>query len=94
MEHESRKITSEKFTITLPKDWREVLQLSPGDEIVPFYREDSPLVIIPSNRPLSEFEHLLVEMLVDGPTVQRAQDLIGRLESAKTFLESAVLAVA
>lgn len=94
MEREARKITSKKFTITLPKDWREVLQLEPGDEVVPYYLEDSPLVIIPSNRPLSEFEKVLVEMLVYGPTAQRARDLMERLESAKVFLESSILAVA
>lgn len=94
MERETRKITSEKFTITLPKDWREILQLSPGDEIIPYYREDSPLVIIPSTRPLSEFEKVLVEMLVNGPTVQSAKDLIERLDTARTFLESSILAVA
>ena len=93
MQRDTRKVTSDKFTITLPADWREVLNINPGDDIVPYYLEDSPLVIIPKTRPLSEFEEQLVELLVEGPTASRAKALIDRLEVAKTFLESTILAV-
>jgi len=92
MRRNTRKVTSDKFTITLPQDWREILFIQQGDEIVPYYSSGSPLVIVPKNRPLSEFEEELVDMLTEGPTPERAKMLIDRLEVAKRFLESTILA--
>jgi len=94
MERDPRKVTSDKYTMTLPKEWREILNIQPGDLLKPHFVDGSPLVLIPLNRPLSEFEGVLTELLIYGPTPEKARDLIDRLEKAKHFLESAAVAVA
>ena len=93
MERDPRKVTSDKYTMTLPKEWREILNIQPGDLLKPHFVDGSPLVLIPLNRPLSEFEGVLTELLIYGPTPEKARDLIDRLEKAKHFLESAAVAV-
>lgn len=61
---EPRKITSDKFTITLPKDWRDSLNLTPKDALIPFYQDGSPLVLVPQGMILDKLESRLVDLLV------------------------------
>uniref|UniRef100_A0A6M3M5U7 Putative antitoxin family protein n=2 Tax=viral metagenome TaxID=1070528 RepID=A0A6M3M5U7_9ZZZZ len=94
MERDPRKVTSDKYTMTLPKEWREILNIQPGDLLKPHFVDGSPLILIPMNRPLSDLESVLTELLIYGPTPEKTRNLIDRLERAKHFLESAAVAVA
>jgi hypothetical protein len=67
---EDRKITSDKFTITIPKDWRDSHGLTPKMALSPFYQEGSPLVLIPSDMELDDLETQLVTLLVKYKSIK------------------------
>lgn len=69
-----RKITGDKFTITLPKDWRDSHGLSPGQSLTPFYGEGTPLVFIPKELELSEAEVKIIEVLTKYRTSIEAKE--------------------
>ena len=90
MKHDSRKITSDKFTVTLPKGWRDSHNLCQGDTVIPYYSEGTPLTLLPESYELSELETVLLELLVLGPSPDSGRKLIERLEKAKVYLEGAL----
>ena len=67
---EDRKITSDKFTITIPKDWRDSHGLTPKMALSPFYQEGSPLVLIPNTMELDQLEVQLITLLVKYKSIK------------------------
>jgi len=92
IEHDGRKITSEKFTITIPKSWRDSFNLSPGDILTPYYTDGSPLIFLPSGTEPTQLQEVLMDLLIIGPTPEAGRKLIERLEKAKEYLEAAGVA--
>lgn len=72
---EDRKITSDKFTITLPKDWRDVHGLTPKMALTPFYSDGSPLILIPKGMPLDDLEIKLITLIINYRGVKDTQKL-------------------
>lgn len=72
---EDRKITSDKFTITIPKDWRDSHHLTPKMALTPFYREGSPLVLIPNDVVLDTLEVQLITLLVNYKNIKDSQKI-------------------
>jgi len=68
-----RKITSDKFVVTLPKDWRDSLGLTPQDELIPHYMDGSPLILSPVNMVLDSLETQLITLLVNYRSVKEAK---------------------
>jgi len=76
---EDRKITSDKFTITIPKDWRDSHGLTPKRSLSPFYQEGSPLVLIPSGMELDTLEVQLITLLVKYKSIKESHQLAKEL---------------
>ena len=72
---EDRKITSDKFTITIPKEWRDSHGLTPKNALTPFFQEGSPLVLIPSGTDLDTLEEKLITLLVKYKSIKETQAL-------------------
>jgi len=77
---EPRKITSNKFVVTLPKDWRDSLGLTPQDELIPHYQDGSPLILTPSKMKLDPLESQLITLLVSYRSVKEARDVADTLQ--------------
>ena len=75
-----RKITGAKFTITLPKPWRDSHDLQPGMFLTPFFESGSPLILIPKGVELSAVELKMIEFLTKYPTMKEAQEVGTALE--------------
>lgn len=80
---DDRKITGDKYVITLPQAWRQVHGLTPNDHVTTMFREDesSPMVIIPKGAVLDELSMGLIVALIDGPSASEARELSLRLSS-------------
>ena len=86
---DSRKITGEKFTMTLPVGWRrekltkgddgEMRELRPGDYLDAHYEEGSALILIPKEGSTSEVEKTLIELLIKYPMVEKNNALANQL---------------
>lgn len=76
---EDRKITSDKFTITLPKDWRDLHGLTPKMALTPFYSDRSPLVLIPKGMSLDGLEVQLITLLINYRGIKDTQKLAEEL---------------
>ena len=89
---EDRKITSDKFTITLPKDWRDSLGLTPKKALTPYYREGSPLVLIPSGTELDALEVQLITLLVKYRRMKGSKQLAEDLGNVVNLLNEGLFA--
>lgn len=76
---EDRKITSDKFTITLPKEWRDPHGLTPKMTLTPFYSDGSPLVLIPKEMTLDALEVKLITLLINYRGIKDIQKLAEEL---------------
>ena len=76
---EDRKITSDKFTITLPKEWRDSHGLTPKDAVTPYYQEGSPLVLVPSGTEMDTLEVQLITLLVKYKSIKDSHRLAKEL---------------
>jgi len=79
MEAKARKITSNKFIITLPKDWRDSLGLTPEDTVLPYFESGSVLVIVPSSMTLTPIEVQLIDLLTSLRSITHIKELLGEL---------------
>ena len=86
---DDRKITGDKFVITLPQTWRELYGLSPGQYITTLYREGEagPMVIIPKGIELGELQKGLVLALLDVPSTLQTQELSQQLKQLAAQLD-------
>jgi bifunctional DNA-binding transcriptional regulator/antitoxin component of YhaV-PrlF toxin-antitoxin module len=83
---EDRKITSDKFTITLPKDWRDGHGLTPKNALTPFYSDGSPLVLIPKGMELDSIEKDLIALIISYRGIKDTRELVETLrETLKGF---------
>jgi len=73
------KITGEKFTITIPKSWRDSHGLTRGDSLTPSYTEGSALILNPKNTDLSEVEVALIDLLIEYPKMDKGRELAQKL---------------
>lgn len=89
---EDRKITSDKFTITLPKDWRDSHGLTPQKALSPYYQEKSPLVLVPNEVELDELEVQLITLLVKYRGIKDTQQLAKDLGNVVTRLNEGLTA--
>ena len=83
---EDRKITSDKFTITIPKEWRDSHGLTPKMALTPFYQEGSPLVLIPSGMELDTLEVQLITLLVKYKSIKESHQLAEELGNVVELL--------
>jgi bifunctional DNA-binding transcriptional regulator/antitoxin component of YhaV-PrlF toxin-antitoxin module len=86
---DDRKITGDKFVITLPQTWRELYGLKPGQYITTLYREGEagPMVIIPKDVELGELQRGLVLALLDVPSTLQTQELSQQLKQLAAQLD-------
>lgn len=89
---EDRKITSDKFTITLPKEWRDSHGLTPKNALTPYYQEGSPLVLIPSGTELDELEVQLITLLVKYKGIKDSHRLAKELGDVVELLNEGLVA--
>lgn len=89
---EDRKITSDKFTITLPKEWRDSHGLTPKMALTPYYQEGSPLVLIPSGTELDELEVQLITLLVKYKGIKDSHRLAKELGDVVELLNEGLFA--
>lgn len=89
---ENRKITSDKFTITLPKDWRDSHNLTPKNALTPFYQEGSPLILIPSGTELDDLEAQLITLLVKYNAIKDSKQLAEDLGGVVNLLNEGLFA--
>lgn len=92
---DDRKITGDKFVITLPQSWREGHNLAPGNFVTTMFKEGGkcPMVIIPKDIKLDEFQKGLIVALLDGPTSAEAKAFSVRLiKLAKLYEQISVAA--
>lgn len=83
------KITGEKFTITIPKNWRDSHGLTRGDSLIPSYTEGSALILNPRNMDLSEVEVALINLLIEYPKMDKGRELALKLvEIGQKILQS------
>ena len=89
---EDRKITSDKFTITIPKDWRDSHGLTPKMALTPYYQEGSPLVLVPSGTELDALEVQLITLLVKYKSIKDTKQLAKDLGNVVTVLNEGLAA--
>jgi len=90
-----RKVTSTKFNVTLPQDWREANELSPGDNLRPYYESNSPLILVPEKRELTDWEKMLINLLVNGLTFtvgdsERIKQILNHIKKLARILKRLV----
>lgn len=76
---DDRKITSDKFTITIPKDWRDSHGLTPKNALTPFYSNGSPLILIPREMELDSIEKDLIVLLISYRGIKNTRELVEQL---------------
>lgn len=89
MQSSNRKITGDKFVITLPQPWREANGLVPGNYVEALFREtgdSGPMVIVPHGLELSDLQNGLISALLDGPSPEKAKELAEKLGAVATQL--------
>ncbi|GAG53900.1 unnamed protein product, partial [marine sediment metagenome] len=93
---DDRKITGDKFVITLPQAWRQAHDLSKGNYVTTMFREgeSGPLVMMPKDAKLDELRKGLIVALIDGPSVNEARELSLRLNALATQLDRVAEVVA
>jgi len=93
---DDRKITGDKFVITLPQAWRQAHGLSPGDYVTTLFREgeSGPMVVMPKAAKLDELRKGLIVALIDGPSVSEAKELSHRLNALVSQLNRVAEVVA
>lgn len=93
---DDRKITGDKFVITLPQAWRQAHDLSKGDYVTTMFREgeSGPLVMMPKDAELDELRRGLIVALIDGPSVSEARELSHRLNALVSQLNRVAEVVA
>lgn len=93
---DDRKITGDKYVITLPQTWRRSHGLSPGDYVTTMFREGepTPMVIIPKDIELDELRKSLIIALLDGPLAVGARGLSQRLNELASQLDKVAEVVA
>jgi len=84
---EDRKITSDKFTITVPKDWRDSHGLKPGNSLTPFYQDHSPLILIPKGMELDPIEIQLITLIISYKTIKGFKELTENLQKLMDKIE-------
>jgi len=86
---DNRKITGDKYVITLPQAWRQAHGLSPSDHVTTMFGEGeaSPMVVIPKGAELDELRRELIVALLDGPSVSGAKELSLRLGKLVSLLD-------
>ncbi len=84
---EDRKITSDKFTITVPKDWRDSHGLKPGNSLTPFYQDHSPLVLIPKGMELDDLEIQLITLITSYKNMKGFKKLTEDLQKLMDQIE-------
>ena len=86
---DDRKITGDKFVITLPQAWRELHGLSPAEYVTTLYREGEagPLVIIPKDFQLDELQTGLIHALLDTPSKPEVRKLSRQLKQLAAQLD-------
>ena len=89
---EDRKITSDKFTVTIPKDWRDSHNLTPKMALTPYYQEGSPLVLVPSGTELDALEVHLISLLVKYKGIKETHQLAEDLSTVVELLNEGLSA--
>ena len=86
---DDRKITGDKFVITLPQAWREMHSLSPGQYVTTLYREGEagPMVVIPKGVELDQLQRGLVLALLDSPSKPEVKILSRQLKQLAAQLD-------
>ncbi len=86
---DDRKITGDKFVITLPQTWRELYGLSPAEYVTTLYREGEagPMVIIPKGTKLDPLQLGLISALLDSPTKPEVRKLSRQLKKLAAQLD-------
>jgi len=86
---DDRKITGDKFVITLPQTWRELHSLSPGQYVTTLYREGEagPMVIIPKGLKLDQLQTGLIAALLDSPSKLEVKKLSQQLKQLANQLD-------
>jgi len=86
---DDRKITGDKFVITLPQAWREMHGLSPGQYVTTLYREGEagPMVIIPKGIKLDQLQTGLIAALLDSPSKLEVKKLSQQLKQLAIQLD-------
>lgn len=95
MQSSNRKITGDKFVVTLPQPWREANGLVPGNYVITSFREaggSGPMVVVPQGLELSELEEGLIIALLDGPSPEMAEGLANKLSNVATHLRNLAVA--
>ena len=93
---DDRKITGDKYVITLPQAWRQAHGLTPDDHVTTMFREDesSPMVVIPKGAELDELRMALIVALIDGPSASEARELSLRLSGLVSLLDKIAVVAA
>lgn len=83
---DDRKITGDKFTITIPKEWRDSHGLTSDMSLSPFYQEGSPLILVPSGTELDALEVQLITLLIKYRNIKESYQLAKELEDVVNLL--------
>jgi len=86
---DNRKITGDKFVITLPQNWREAYNLSPGQYVTTLYGEGKagPMVVIPKDIKLNQLQTRLIAALLDSPSKPEMKKLSQQLKQLANQLD-------
>ncbi len=90
MHSDDRKITGDKFVITLPQAWRELYGLSPGGYVVTQYNEGEagPMVITPKGVNLDPLQKGLIRALLNSPSEAEMKELSEHLKKLAAQIDN------
>jgi len=85
---ETRSIIGNKGLITLPKEWRDIHNLTEKDSIESIYKLNGVLIIKPENKQLSEIEEICINILEKGITDEDIKPYLESVEQLREILAS------